>query len=88
MPLKHFSETYWKSGLVPSSKERQSLMCSSISVVGGGVDVNTSTLVFYIDILFLRPGVKQVKCKRQEGKRSNNHRGNSWIYLQTWRDHD
>lgn len=62
---------------------RAAVTCYSISVVGeDGVKVNTSILIVYIDILFLRTRIKQVKSVDQEGeKRSNNYKGMSLIYL-------
>lgn len=56
-------------------QEWLSLTCCSVSVVGEGrVKVNTSILTVYIDILFLRPRMKQVKCVEQAGKSSNNYK--------------
>lgn len=40
-----------------------------------GVKINASILIFYIDILSLKPRMKQVKCMEQERKRSNSHKG-------------
>lgn len=62
---------------------RAAVTCYSISVVGeDGVKVNTSRLIVYIDILFLRPRMKQVKSVEQERKKSsNNHKCMSLIYL-------
>lgn len=57
-------------------KEQQSFTSCSIAVVrGGGVEVSASILIFYIDILSLKPRVKQVKCMEQERQRSNSHKG-------------
>lgn len=72
MHLKH-----WKSGCVLSrKKEQQSFTSCSIAVVRGDeVKVIASILIFYIDILSLKPRMKQVKCMEQERKRSNSHKG-------------